>query len=50
MDTSDHLSKPAPVGNLDATWTFEAVWRSISPINASVRSRYLPDGAKRVAN
>jgi urea transport system substrate-binding protein len=50
MNTNHHLSKPAMVGKLDTTGTFDVVWRSISPIKASVWSRYLPDSAKRVAN
>jgi urea transport system substrate-binding protein len=50
MNTNHHLSKPAMVGKLDATGAFDVVWRSISPIKASVWSRYLPDSAKRVAN
>jgi urea transport system substrate-binding protein len=50
MNTNHHLSKPAMVGKLDTTGTFDVVWQSISPIKASVWSRYLPDSAKRVAN
>jgi hypothetical protein len=50
MNTNHHLSKPAMVGKLDTTATFNVVWRSISPIKASVWSRFLPDSAKRVAN
>jgi urea transport system substrate-binding protein len=50
MNTNHHLSKPAMIGKLDASGTFDVVWRSISPIKASVWSRYLPESAKRVAD
>jgi urea transport system substrate-binding protein len=50
MNTNHHLSKPAMIGKLDASGTFDVVWRSISPIKASAWSRYLPDSAKRVAD
>jgi hypothetical protein len=50
MNTNHHLSKPAMIGKLDASGTFEVVWRSINPIKASAWSRYLPDNAKRVAD
>jgi hypothetical protein len=42
VNTNHHLSKPAMVGKLGTTGTFDVVWRSISPIKASVWSRYLP--------
>jgi urea transport system substrate-binding protein len=50
MNTNHHLSKPAMIGKLDASGSFEVVWRSINPIKASVWSRYLPDSAKRTAD
>jgi urea transport system substrate-binding protein len=50
MNTNHHLSKPAMIGKLDASGTFDVVWRSINPIKASVWSRYLPDSAKRTAD
>src|SRR3954453_1617413 len=50
MNTNHHLSKPAMIGKLDATGTFDVVWRSISPIKASVWSRYLPESAKCIAD
>jgi urea transport system substrate-binding protein len=50
MNTNHLLSKPAMIGKLDPTGRFEVVWRSISPIKASVWSRYLPESAKRVAD
>ena len=50
MNTNHLLSKPAMIGKLDPTGSFEVVWRSISPIKASVWSRYLPESAKRVAD
>jgi urea transport system substrate-binding protein len=50
MNTNHHLCKPAMIGKLDASGTFEVVWRSINPIKASAWSRYLPDNAKRVAD
>ena len=50
MNTNHLLSKPAMIGKLDASGSFDVVWRSISPIKASVWSRYLPDSARRVAD
>jgi len=50
MNTNHHLSKPAMIGKLDASGSFDVVWRSISPIKASVWSRYLPESARRVAD
>ena len=50
MNTNHHLSKPAMIGKLDASGTYDVVWRSISPIKASVWSRYLPESAKRIAD
>jgi urea transport system substrate-binding protein len=50
MNTNHHLSKPAMIGKLDASGSFDVVWRSTSPIKASVWSRYLPDSAKRIAD
>ena len=46
MNTNHHLSKPAMIGKLEASGSFDVVWRSISPIKASVWSRYLPESAK----
>jgi urea transport system substrate-binding protein len=50
MNTNHHLSKPVMIGKLDASGTFDVVWRSINPIKASAWSRYLPDSAKRTAD
>jgi urea transport system substrate-binding protein len=50
MNTNHHLSKPAMIGKLDASGSFDVVWRSINPIKASVWSKYLPDSAKRTAD
>jgi urea transport system substrate-binding protein len=50
MNTDHHLSKPAMIGKLEASGNFDVVWRSISPIKASVWSRYLPDSARRTAD
>jgi urea transport system substrate-binding protein len=50
MNTNHLLSKPVMIGKLDASGTFDVVWRSISPIKASVWSRYLPESARRVAD
>jgi urea transport system substrate-binding protein len=50
MNTNHHLSKPAMIGKLDASGSFDVVWRSTSLIKASVWSRYLPDSAKRIAD
>jgi len=49
MNTNHLLSKPAMIGKLDASGSFDVVWRSISPIKASAWSRYLPDG-RRIAD
>ena len=50
MNTNHLLSKPVMIGKLDASGSFDVVWRSISPIKASVWSRYLPESARRVAD
>jgi urea transport system substrate-binding protein len=50
MNTNHHLSKPAMIGKFDSSGTFKVVWRSISPIKASVWSRYLPESARRIAD
>ena len=50
MNTNHHLSKPAMIGKLEASGTFDVVWRSISPIKASAWSRYLPESARRIAD
>jgi urea transport system substrate-binding protein len=50
MNTNHHLSKPVMIGKLDASGTFEVVWRSINPIKASVWSRYLPESARLTAD
>jgi urea transport system substrate-binding protein len=50
MNTNHHLSKPVMIGKLEASGTFDVVWRSMSPIKASVWSRYLPESAKRIAD
>jgi len=50
MSTNHHLSKPAMIGKLGASGTFDVVWRSINPIRASVWSRYLPESTKRTAD
>ena len=50
MNTNHHLSKPAMIGKLNPTGTFDVVWRSINPIKASVWSRYLPESAKLTAD
>jgi urea transport system substrate-binding protein len=50
MNTNHHLSKPAMIGKLEASGSYEVVWRSISPIKPSVWSRYLPDSVKRTAD
>jgi urea transport system substrate-binding protein len=47
---TNHLSKPAMIGKLEASGTVDVVWRSINPIKASVWSRYLPVSAKRIAD
>src|SRR4029078_11140433 len=49
MNTNHNLSKPAMIGKLEASGTFGVVWRAISPIHASVWSRYLPESARRIA-
>ena len=50
MNTNHHLSKPAMIGKLNPTGTFDVVWRSINPIKPSVWSRYLPESAKLTAD
>jgi urea transport system substrate-binding protein len=50
MNTNHHLSKPAMIGKLETSGAFDVVWRSMSPIKASVWSRYLPESAKRIAD
>jgi urea transport system substrate-binding protein len=50
MNTNHHLSKPAMIGRLNPTGTFDVVWRSINPIKASVWSRYLPESARLTAD
>jgi len=50
MNTDHHLSKPAMIGKLNPAGTFDVVWRSISPIKASVWSRYLPESAPLTAD
>ena len=34
---TNHLSKPAMIGKLEASGTVDVVWRSINPIKASVQ-------------
>ena len=34
MNTNHHLSKPAMIGKLNSTGSFDVVWRSINPIKA----------------
>lgn len=46
MNTNHHLSKPAMIGKLNPTGSFDVVWRSINPIKASVWSRYIPESAR----
>jgi len=48
MNTNHHLSKPAMIGKLEASGAFDVVSRSISPIKASVWSRYLPRTYRRL--
>jgi urea transport system substrate-binding protein len=50
MNTNHHLSKPAMIGRLNPSGTFDVVWRSINPIKASVWSRYIPESAKLTAD
>jgi urea transport system substrate-binding protein len=50
MNTNRHLSKPAMIGRINSSGTFDVVWRSINPIKASVWSRYIPESAKLTAD
>jgi urea transport system substrate-binding protein len=50
MNTNHHLSKPAMIGKINSTGTFDVVWRSINPIKASVWSRYIPESARLTAD
>jgi urea transport system substrate-binding protein len=50
MGTNHHLSKPAMIGKLNSSGSFDVVWRSINPIRASVWSRYIPESARLTAD
>ncbi|MGY4512392.1 urea ABC transporter substrate-binding protein [Bradyrhizobium sp. USDA 3650] len=50
MNTNHHLSKPAMIGRINSSGTFDVVWRSISPIKPSVWSRYIPASARLTAD
>jgi urea transport system substrate-binding protein len=50
MNTNHHLSKPAMIGKLNSSGSFDVVWRSINPIKASVWSRYIPESARLTAD
>jgi urea transport system substrate-binding protein len=50
MYANHHLSKPAMIGKLNSSGTFDVVWRSINPIKASVWSRYIPESARLTAD
>jgi len=50
MNTNHHLSKPAMIGKINSSGTFDIVWQSISPIRADAWSKYIPDSAKRTAD
>ena len=50
MNTNHHLSKPAMIGKINSSGSFDVVWRSINPIKASVWSRYIPESARLTAD
>ena len=50
MNTNHHLSKPAMIGKINASGTFNIAWQSISPIRADAWSKYIPESAKRTAD
>jgi urea transport system substrate-binding protein len=50
MNTNHNLSKPAMIGKINASGTFNIVWQSISPIRADAWSKYIPESAKRTAD
>jgi urea transport system substrate-binding protein len=50
MNTNHHLSKPAMIGKINSSGTFDVVWQSINPIRADAWSRYIPDSARRTAD
>ena len=50
MNTNHHLSKPAMIGKINASGTFDVIWQSINPIRADAWSKYIPETAKRAAD
>ena len=50
MNTNHHLSKPAMIGKINSSGTFNIVWQSKSAIRADAWSRYIPESAKRTAD
>jgi urea transport system substrate-binding protein len=50
MNTNHHLSKPAMIGKMNSSGTFDVIWQSINPVRADAWSRYIPDSAKRTAD
>jgi len=50
MNTNHHLSKPAMIGKINASGTFDVIWQSINPIRADAWSKYIPESAKRTAD
>ena len=50
MNTNRRLSKPALIGKINASGTFNIAWQSISPIRADAWSKYIPESAKRTAD
>jgi urea transport system substrate-binding protein len=50
MNTNHHLSKPAMIGKINASGTFNIIWQSINPIRPDAWSKYIPESAKRTAD
>jgi urea transport system substrate-binding protein len=50
MNTNHHLSKPVMIGKINASGTFDVIWRSINPVRADAWSKYIPDSARRTAD
>jgi urea transport system substrate-binding protein len=50
MNANHHLSKPVMIGKINASGTFDVIWRSINPVRADAWSKYIPDSARRTAD
>lgn len=50
MNTNHLLSKPAMIGRVNSSGTFDVIWQSINPVRADAWSKYIPDSAKLTAD